>query len=379
MQMMDNLMFYALQAQMSAAINVSGLGERSSNAPVKDESSKSFDDMIQEKGQEYGRKEACTGPNVVVEETKPRPQESPDTLQQELMAALIMQAQAQSVQDYNPELEAPMEAIEVNLAPIEAQLPQQAAPQDVLTVVQPEVQEVAAEVAAPKTMQAPQAPTASEEPAAQEQPVEFRVSEPTQQTQQHETNTGEAKEFARNAPELEKVDELDVTYAGQTQETPLFEGVERAPIKVADAPVLDAQSSEFEEDLFQELDWALDAGMQKIEIRLTPDNLGSILAQFTQSADGSLKVVIQATSEKAAGMLNEHVASLGAMMQANGQNEVRIEVQNTAQPEQQQQQDAQNNEGKQQQQQQRQPQQQQSQDFLDQLRLGMVQSYASVS
>lgn len=164
--------------------------------------------------------------------------------------------------------------------------------------------------------------------------------------------------------------------AVQSWHTPLFRDVEAAPVKVGDAPVdMTAPAEEVKTSLSHALKGALEQGDQFLEIRLSPANLGNVVAEFTRNPDGALHVVLRAETEQAAKLLSNHASSLGLMLQDSTHAEVRVEV-----PQPQQEQTAwqqEQNGGQQQRQQQQQQQQQQprreAESFLHQLRLGLVQ------
>ncbi|MDO5603494.1 MAG: flagellar hook-length control protein FliK [Oscillospiraceae bacterium] len=110
-------------------------------------------------------------------------------------------------------------------------------------------------------------------------------------------------------------------------------------------------------------------------MKLNPENLGALTIRLTQSADGTLQVVLRTSTVKAADLLNQHMSGLNAALQGYSQNEVRVEVQRNedsqqAQQQQQQQTDP-NGHNRQQQEQQQRQEESHSGDFLQKLRLGL--------
>ncbi len=155
---------------------------------------------------------------------------------------------------------------------------------------------------------------------------------------------------------------------------PLFEQMESVPIKVGDPQPLDTASDDFEVKLAGKVSQALEQGHEQIEIQLAPENLGNVTVKLTRNEDGVLHVVLYADNGHAARLLEEHSSALGMMLQNSGQGEVQIEVPQPRQEEQlwQQpdQQQGQNQEGQPREQRQN---KQNSDDFLQQIRLGLFQ------
>lgn len=181
------------------------------------------------------------------------------------------------------------------------------------------------------------------------------------------------------APTMEltvKTDEQDDVNADASAmaEKPLFHDVKAAPVKVGENFRLDTEKPEMEADLADTIRFAAQQGLKQIEIKLSPENLGNLTVKLTQSADGTLQVVLHTANSKAASLLNQHLDNLNAALQGYGQNnEVRVEVQRNenSQQSQHQQTDPDGHNRQQQQQQQQQQDNGQSGDFLQKLRLGL--------
>ena len=168
--------------------------------------------------------------------------------------------------------------------------------------------------------------------------------------------------------------DLDVSAMADRQ--PLFKDVKAAPIKVGDNFQLDTQQPDMEAKLAESIRFAAQQGLRQIEIRLSPENLGALTIRLTQSADGTLQVLLRTSTVKAANLLSQHTDGLNAALQGFGQNEVRVEVQRgedsqQAQQQQQQQTDPDGHNRQSQQQQQRSQEESHSGDFLQKLRLGL--------
>ena len=156
---------------------------------------------------------------------------------------------------------------------------------------------------------------------------------------------------------------------------PLFKDVKAAPVKVGENFQLDTQEPEMDANLANAIRYAAQQGMKQIEIKLSPENLGSLTIKVTQGIDGSLQVVLHASNAKAANLLTQHLDGLNTALQGYGQTQVHVEVQrneNSQQSEQQQQQANPDGHNQQQhQQQQRRQEEGRSQDFVQRLRLGL--------
>ena len=146
-----------------------------------------------------------------------------------------------------------------------------------------------------------------------------------------------------------------------------------APVKVGetyDAP----QAQDVNEQIAAQVLPALEQGQTKVELQLTPEHLGSVKIEITQSENGSLHVAISAESSQTRNLLEKHSDSLQNLLAERSQAPVRVEVQRQEESQPKNPYDGHNGQNQQQQQQEqhkpRHP--QNSQDFLHQLRLGLV-------
>lgn len=225
----------------------------------------------------------------------------------------------------------------------------------------------------------PKAPE-TERPA--EQPSE-QPAERTPRVAQAETpRAGKAVEtppVARSDERTETAEDDTGTKTAQTQqETLLFEQVEAPPVKVAEVPrPIPLEAENGIEQLGGELDSIVvnSVDANRIEVTLTPENLGKLTVEITRGEDGTLNVVLHATTEKAANLLEKGADGLRQALAANAGREAQIEVRGNEGSQQQfLNPDGRNGQERQQQQQQgrRQNEQRSAQDFLQQLRLGLV-------
>ena len=197
----------------------------------------------------------------------------------------------------------------------------------------------------------------------QSQPVQSQTAEQSPAQEQPAAEVMPAQVKGRQAEE------------GAAAPEPVFEDVKATPIKVGET-VHTEEGQNVATQLADQVEAALQKGERRIEIQLTPENLGTITVELTQGADATLHVAIRAANENAANLLERHTAGLERALLQSSQGPVQVEVQRQqeAQPDQQQLLD-QNGQGQnqnsQQQRQQRQH-QENSPDFLQQLRLGLV-------
>ena len=269
---------------------------------------------------------------------------------------------------------------------------------DAVTMVSAAMPETVVQETLPEQTALPQMQTAVETPVpeATAQPVAVPTEEPQQEAAEAPVDA-ETLVTAKAAPETETQnlsvpDEVQVTVeqdaapvrkqeqdvdetAVQTDglSKPLFEDAEAMPQRVGDAPVVDTESGDLEAKLATKLNEALSKGSQRVEIRLTPENLGRVVIEMQRNPEGVLQVVLHTENSQAAKLLSEHSGALGLMLQNTQHTEVRVEVQQSQQNQHSQQQPDQNgSQGREQQQQQQRRQQADPERFLQQLRLGLL-------
>lgn len=158
-------------------------------------------------------------------------------------------------------------------------------------------------------------------------------------------------------------------------EQPVFHETEAVPVKVGERyEVVDTEQPEMDHQLASTINDAAQLGQDRIEIRLNPQNLGSLVIEMTKDTNGALQVVLHASTPKAEGLLNQHLNNLHTALQGYGQEEVHLEVQRGQQSEQQNFRQADpDGRGQHQhrQQQERQEEQQSGEEFMQKLRLGL--------
>lgn len=152
-------------------------------------------------------------------------------------------------------------------------------------------------------------------------------------------------------------------------EKPLFENVEATPIQVAE-PV-HTEEPDFPMQLAQRIDQASAQGVDTIEVQLTPHELGKITIRLTATEEG-IQISMHSANSKTVGLLTEHAANIGAMVEQNHSGVVTVSVEHEQQQNQYAQQEHQGGGQQQQQQQQHRHAPPQNDDFIQQLRLGLA-------
>jgi flagellar hook-length control protein FliK len=206
-----------------------------------------------------------------------------------------------------------------------------------------------------------------------EAPVEQKAEVETKQTVETEEVREELPEVKTEVRVQEDGDEPKAEAA--EVEEPLFHDVKAAPVKVGESyETVDTQEPDMDEKLADAIRQAAQNGSERVEIRLTPQNLGALTIEMAKDASGALQVVIHASSSKAAGLLHQHLDGLHAALQSYSQEPVQIEVHRGEESQQQNlhQQADPDGRGRQQQNQQQEREEHDSGDFLQKLRLGLV-------
>ena len=286
--------------------------------------------------------------------------------EQMLLAAMAMMQNpvVPAEQVVTPEVQAEVaaadvapEAAEVLLAP-EAQ---SLAPEKELFPEIP-MESEAAETAVDQTLAEELPQTVIEAPETVQKPeertVEIKVEEGTEELSQ-------AEETTEGPPELQDAE----------VETPVFENVKAVPVKVGEAPKTEQAQQPVEEQIVAKLTEAVQNGETRVELQLTPEHLGKVKVEMTWKEDGSLVVEIHAENRETQNLLNKNASGLEALLGREVQQEVRVEA---PRQEESQRQDLYEQQQRQHRQQQERQEQQHkghpadSENFLQQLRLGLI-------
>ena len=288
----------------------------------------------------------------------------------ELFRSLLMGAQAA------PEGDASLQQVPQTAVPGMAQAP--AAAEEGAVLLQPGQQTaggeqlpVPAEPAlageAESTVQAEVLPAAEDGGTATAQAVTPAARESGAQTPADAGET--AGRPAGGEQELPELDSVQTEGAAQ----PLFDRTEHMPVKVGEADTLDATEPDFAPRLAKAITEAEQEGARHVELKLAPEHLGKLSVELTQGKDGVLHIVFHAENEQAMKLLQEHSATLVSMLHGSHSGEIQVEVprpQQGEQPWQQPEQQPGQQHGRNPQEQGRQ--RQSTEDFLQQLRLGLL-------
>lgn len=289
---------------------------------------------------------------------------------EELFRSLLMGAQAA------PEGDASLQQVPRTAVPGMAQAP--AAAEEGAVLLQPGQQTagggqlpVPAEPAlageAESTVQTEVLPAAEDGGTATAQAVTPAARESGAQTPADAGET--AGRPAGGEQELPELDSVQTEGAAQ----PLFDRTEHMPVKVGEADTLDATEPDFAPRLAKAITEAEQAGARHVELKLAPEHLGKLSVELTQGKDGVLHIVFHAENEQAMKLLQEHSATLVSMLHGSHSGEIQVEVprpQQGEQPWQQPEQQPGQQHGRNPQEQGRQ--RQSTEDFLQQLRLGLL-------
>lgn len=246
----------------------------------------------------------------------------------------------------------------------------------ILQDVQPEVQEngAAAELVSIQTEQAPQqsmAPVLETEPGVpQLQAVETAQTAP-------QTNAGKADSGESRGSEL-PMEELHAevrTEQADAEPQPVFRDIKAVPIKVGEVyrPEPTAENVVELKNLGDTLTQAIDRGENRLELQLQPAELDRIRVEMRWSDEGALHVILHAESTRTQSLLEKDMAGLQSLLSRETQQEVKVELPREQEAPRQSLDDGRQNGGQQHhQQEQRQSSRHSGQDFLHQLRLGLI-------
>lgn len=239
------------------------------------------------------------------------------------------------------------------------------------TALAPETQDSAPEEAAEAPAAEGEARTA-DQVLTEELPQTIQAPEAAQET---EGRTAEAEADAKEAlpQEVESVKTEDAKEPQDAQaEAPVFEEVKAVPVKVGEAPKSEKAQQPVEEQIVPKVREAVQNGETHVEIQLTPENLGKITVEMTLDKDGALVVQLHAENRETQNLLSKNTAGLAALLGRDSQQEVQVEVPRQEESQRQDLYEQQQEQHQRRQQEQRRKQESSSEDFLQQLRLGLV-------
>ena len=334
--------------------------------PVKTDEGKDFRSMMEKQSEKPEAKEIVKE-HAEVETELPEKEELDETAMQELAAMQMFVADTMQIVTVAPE-ETAAGAETVLFVAENAELTQQpmAAGAEMQTnMVSSGAEQIAVEQAVTET-----AEFTVEQPAAEmtEVSAEAVETEPVQQVS--EANVTEQKDSEAEADQHES-EESFVENAEVSGEQRVFQKVETAPVKVSDTAETQTMETEnVSTQISDKLTETLASGETRVELQLTPDHLGKITIELIKSSDGALHVSLFAESSETRHMLERDMGGLQSLLSQNVRQDVQVEVSHGEEAQQHESYDGhqQHSDRGQEQKQDR----QQGEDFLDQLRLGLI-------
>ena len=313
------------------------------NRTGKDENAKDFGAMLRDR--QTADKTAGTAQGTVkaADTAETGPTVDPDGLEQQMLLAAMALAQnpVVIVQDVQPEVQKSGAAME--LVPIQ-------------------------------TEQAPQqsmAPVLETEPEA----PQLQTVETAQTAPQTETGKADSGESRGSELPMEELHAESRTEQADVEPQPVFRDIKAVPVKVGEVYQAEPTVENGVElkDLGDTLTQAIDRGENRLELQLQPAELGRIRVEMRWSDEGALHVVLHAESTRTQSLLEKDMASLQTLLGRETQQEVKVELPREQEAPRQSFDDGRQNGGQQHhQQEQRQSSRHSGQDFLHQLRLGLI-------
>lgn len=317
------------------------------NRTGKDENAKDFGAMLRDR--QTADKTAGTAQDTVkaADTAETGPSVDPDGLEQQMLLAAMALAQ-------NPIV--------------------------ILQDVQPEVQEngTIVELTPLQTEQVPQqsmAPVLETEPEVpQLQTVETAQTAP-QTAPQTETGKADSGESLGSELPMEELHAESRAEQADVEPQPVFRDIKAVPVKVGEVYQAEPTVENGVElkDLGDTLTQAIDRGENQLELQLQPAELGRIRVEMRWSDEGALHVILHAESTRTQNLLEKDMAGLQTLLGRETQQEVKVELPREQEAPRQSFDDGRQNGGQQHhQQEQRQSGRHSGQDFLHQLRLGLI-------
>ena len=215
---------------------------------------------------------------------------------------------------------------------------------------------------------------------------ETRMTEELQTIQTHQAAEGKTadtdlteqgmKDAVRVLNDADKVQEEN------GGEAPVFHEVKDILVKVGEAA--ETQPAEelevpVKDQVGQKISEALDRGEMRLSVRLNPGNLGQVDVKLTLTQDGALQVELRAENPQTQQLLEKESMGLQHMLMRSTQQEVQIQVARQQESQQQAFEDGRQGSHHQNPQQERREERHSAEDFLQQLRLGLIPVEAEAS
>ncbi len=201
----------------------------------------------------------------------------------------------------------------------------------------------------------------------------------TQQPRQQTVQTAQQnnRSVQPGAENVQQATQLTGDEDGGSAAQPVFRELESIPVKVGEAPAMEGgeNSNSVEQQITGKLTEALRNGASKVEIQLDPAALGAVKVELTRSADGAMHVLLSADTLQTRNLLERHAAQLQNILGNQNNAPVQVEVQRGQEDQSANDQHGQGDGQNGQQQEQQHPhghRHAREQDFMQQLRLGLV-------
>ena len=313
------------------------------NRTGKDENAKDFGAMLRDR--QTADKTAGTAQGTVkaADTAETGPTVDPDGLEQQMLLAAMALAQNPIVilQDGQPEEQE--NGTTVELTPLQTeQVPQQS-----------------------------MAPVLETEPEA----PQLQTVETAQTAPQTETGKADSGESRGSELPMEELHAESRTEQADVEPQPVFRDIKAVPVKVGEVYQAEPTVENGVElkDLGDTLTQAIDRGENRLELQLQPAELGRIRVEMRWSDEGALHVILHAESTRTQSLLEKDMAGLQTLLGRETQQEVKVELPRQQEAPRQSFDDGRQNGGQQHhQQEQRQSSRHSGQDFLHQLRLGLI-------
>ena len=371
-------MTYQLMDQLTAAASTTGQTGAKRDAGTQKKSDGGFDTMVRQKQQEA---KGAAKPDSESEAPAAEDKTTADEDRTAMTAAMMMQPQPVIVYVQS---ENGTEA-DPGVLPKEAVLEIGALPEEAAEIgVLPEQTAEAPELPAQALTENP-----AEAAAQNKQTAETADLQPVQTDAAAGTADRIGPDRSGDGAEL-SADTREEGDEAAMGEAPVFGYMDATPFRVAVSETAEKPVSLTEANAAEELGARIEnlltneAGDTKVELTLSPANLGKLTLEITHGADGSLHVQLLASTEKAAALLEKNASALQSLLAARERPQTTVEVrieehaQQFLNPDGQRR--DQNGANQQQQQQQRGSQRDalRVEDFMSRLRLGLVELDAAM-
>lgn len=190
--------------------------------------------------------------------------------------------------------------------------------------------------------------------------------------------TNQAKDAA--AQSLDTTGEATAEEVGG--EMPVFRDVKDVLVKVGEASAARSEAvsdTQLTEQVGEQVTKALERGETRLTIRLNPEHLGRVDVELTLTQNGTLQVELRAENQLTQRLLEKESGGLQQMLMRNTQQDVQVQVTRQQESQQQAFEDGRQGSHHQNPQQERRQEHRNANDFLQQLRLGLIPLDAEAS